>query len=252
MTSYSVKAGGNEYGIAYSDLPPGLVQQTSLDVYLNGARDGIIQAGQGKLLAEKNVTLGNHTGREFTFEVSKPRGNGVARIFLIGNRLVELMVIGRWVNPESKDVRKFFDSFAVLEGSHNQPPEIAELMRIRYWATRRRITGVLIATPSAPGPNIALTVAALTMLLQDDKAVKSLAIKSLYRTHPKQREQLLALLRHFLRESDESRRFAIGALADLGPAAKSAVTDLQDLTQPTWPPDVRKAASEALQKIRAE
>jgi hypothetical protein len=62
----------------------------------------------------------------------------------------------------------------------------------------------------------------------------------------------LALLRHFLRESDESRRFAIGELADLGPAAKSAVTDLQDLTQPTWPPDVRKAASEALQKIRAE
>jgi hypothetical protein len=252
LLMYSVTVGGNEYAIAYSDLPPTLVRQVSLDGYLNGVRDGMIGAYQGKLTAEKKALLGTHTGREFTFEMSKPKGKGAAQIYRIGGRLYELIVIGRGLNPESKDVRKFFDSFAVTEGSKNQPPEIAELMRIRYWAMLRRTCAILTVTAVEPRPSTAPTVAALTMLLQDERAVKTLAIRSLYRTHPRQRDRLVALLRHFLRESDESRRFAIGALAEIGPAAKAAVTDLQDLTQPSWPPEVRKAAGEALQKIQVE
>jgi hypothetical protein len=252
LSLHAVQIRGNEYAVAYSDLPPALVRQTPVDVYLNGVRDGMIQTHQGKLTAERNVMLGPHAGRHFTFEMSKPKGKGAARIFRIQNRLYELIVVGRWLNPESKDVQKFFDSFALVNGPQDQYPEIATLFQRRYWATRYRVGAILATTASEPRLSDAPALGALATLCMDENAVKVHAVKSLFRTHPRHREELLALLRHFLRESAEARLFGISALAALGPAARPAVPDLQYLTQPSWPPEVRKAAADALRKIQAD
>jgi hypothetical protein len=105
-----VDRGSSAFLIGYADLPPAAAN-APLREYLDGVRGGMLQGVNGKVIVEKHITLDGHTGREFSFTSEKPKGKGAARIYRVKGRLYELLVLGRNIDPESADVRKFFDSF---------------------------------------------------------------------------------------------------------------------------------------------
>jgi hypothetical protein len=79
---------------------------------LDDGRDAAVRSVKGKLLNEKDVKTGDLAGREF--QVDAP-GLGVyrARMFIVGDRLYQLVVAGPKDIAQSKDADKFLDSFKV-------------------------------------------------------------------------------------------------------------------------------------------
>lgn len=109
-----------EYRIAYTDFPVDLESQDE-KLLLDGARDGGISEVKGKLLEEKDISLDGHAGRFFKAELPSGRVARV-RVYLVGNRLYQLLTIAPENSSSPNDIRlnetntaKFFDSFKLMK-----------------------------------------------------------------------------------------------------------------------------------------
>jgi len=101
------------YMVGYSDYPEDLLKVAKPQQILDGARDGAVSNVKGELLQEKTATLKGHKGREIKIKTEK--GIIRARLFLVGSRLYQLMVITGKEKALSKNIEKSFDSFKILE-----------------------------------------------------------------------------------------------------------------------------------------
>jgi hypothetical protein len=102
------------FAIAYCDYPANLLQ-ASAKAGLDGARDGILANTQGaKLQKETPIALSGHPGRDLTVDVA---GKAKMRIklYLVKNRLYQLVVVQSGARPSAEAVAKFFDSFRLDE-----------------------------------------------------------------------------------------------------------------------------------------
>lgn len=107
---FSVEQENDVYGVSYSDYPETVVQASTPDVILEGACHGMVAGIGGKLLTESTMSLNGYPGRELIIEVAGGKGIVQARIFLVGHRLYQVMVV-----TSLEDVKKFLDSFVVFE-----------------------------------------------------------------------------------------------------------------------------------------
>lgn len=115
---YAVDSGSIAYIVGYSDYPEDFIKNSEPKKLLDGARDGAIRNIKGTLVAERNITIEAHPGREFAFDVPKQSGipyNGTGRshMFLVGNRLYQCMVIGK-KDSRIEDIEKFVNSFKLI------------------------------------------------------------------------------------------------------------------------------------------
>lgn len=110
LNIFLVERGNKSYGVSYSDYPKDLVENGSSDSILSGAQAGSVANVKGRVVAEKKIALGQHPGREY--QLSTPQGGYRARIYLVGERLYQNIVMGP-VTP-SEDADKFFDSFQLV------------------------------------------------------------------------------------------------------------------------------------------
>jgi hypothetical protein len=76
---------------------------------LEKGRDSGIMAVKGKLVSEKKIKLGNNVGLEFQADASF--GVYRARLYVIGDRLYQVVIAGPGDTATSKDAEKIFDSF---------------------------------------------------------------------------------------------------------------------------------------------
>ncbi|OLP17320.1 hypothetical protein BST81_16055 [Leptolyngbya sp. 'hensonii'] len=108
------------YMVAYSDLPPNLVQQVSkgeanVEQLFRGVRDGFVESIKGKILDERQITLAGYPGREIWLELPRDR-KARNRIFLVNQRLYQVVVV---VGKDKekylvKSVEGYLNSFKLL------------------------------------------------------------------------------------------------------------------------------------------
>jgi hypothetical protein len=105
--------------VVYADLPGPTVQSSDPNSLLDGGIRGMSGNVQWTVESQGPVTLDGHPGREVRFTVSSPsvveKGSGKARIFLVGNRLYQAIMVGPSSKINEEELDHFIKSFDLLE-----------------------------------------------------------------------------------------------------------------------------------------
>lgn len=104
------------YIVAYSDYPEALVTQSEPDVILDGSRDGAVGNVGGTLINETRVELQGNPGRALVIDTTTDDGQAAtvnARIYLVDNRLYQILVVVPKEDEVDVDVDGFLDSFSL-------------------------------------------------------------------------------------------------------------------------------------------
>jgi hypothetical protein len=111
VISYALKPSKDRpaYLLSYSEFagqPDKLTPQQRLDK----AQAGALASTKGKLQSQKNFTLQGYPGRELL--IATPEDQHLrTQIYVVGDRVYQLIVVGPADQVASKDADKFFDSF---------------------------------------------------------------------------------------------------------------------------------------------
>lgn len=115
MTTYLYEKSVTEaYMVAYNDYPSELVKNTSIDVMLDGAKDGSSSSmGITIFDLEENLKIEGNPGRHF-------KGNNGSyyveyKLFLKGNRLYQIAIIRDGSYATEERTKDFFGSFKLIE-----------------------------------------------------------------------------------------------------------------------------------------
>jgi len=107
------EAGGTMYGANYSDFPA-KIKKMPIKQLLDSSRDGAIANLKGKLAGEKDIKLGKYFGREVQIEVSGGKRLFWARVFLVEQRLYQVVIFGTKKAATSKQADRFLGSFKLI------------------------------------------------------------------------------------------------------------------------------------------
>ena len=105
------------FAVGYSDYPLALVMGTAPDALFAGIRDTWVRRIEGRLVAGDRVTLAKqHPGLEFVAE-GKIQGEDAflhARLFLVDQRLYQIVAIGRKGEVAQGLVNRYLNSFRLI------------------------------------------------------------------------------------------------------------------------------------------
>ena len=102
----------NVFMVSYADFNNDVTQIPSSEL-LDFAVQGILEDGK-KLLSQENITLGAYPGIEMKLWDEKEGIFMTGRVFIVNQRLY-ILFVGSDKNPQVSDVRKFFDSFELIQ-----------------------------------------------------------------------------------------------------------------------------------------
>ncbi len=107
LHSFTVTLGKGTYVASYSDYAP----EVKLDpnTALTSNRDKFNKSLKATLLSSREITLGEHTGLEFTSETLA--ANVKSQLFLIGNRMYQTATFVFKDVDETRNIDRFFESF---------------------------------------------------------------------------------------------------------------------------------------------
>ena len=105
------------YMAAYADMPiPQNETDKEIETRLDGSRDGMVANMKGKLTDEKKIKLdGKHLGREVFADLPAKDGKVRARVYFVGTRLYQVMVVGKNDLLEAKATTEFLDSLTLTK-----------------------------------------------------------------------------------------------------------------------------------------
>jgi hypothetical protein len=106
LVVHSAEGGKDTYRAEYADLPP-KVPFDDIKEFVQP----IATRYEGKVTKEEGIEVAGHKGWAFEMDAQKPKGHVAGRVFIVKNRLYQLLVVGPDVSGSSADVKKFFDSF---------------------------------------------------------------------------------------------------------------------------------------------
>ncbi len=114
---YIVNVGTGFYGVTVGDYPKEIIAKKAADVHLNDTRDGLLRQVKGELLSEQPISSQGFPGREIKISASRGGKNLVAydRMFLVDDRLFQALVVVETKDDNSRDIRKFLDSFRFVK-----------------------------------------------------------------------------------------------------------------------------------------
>jgi hypothetical protein len=110
----SIQVGKTMYAANHIDFPAEIKKAGLKQVY-DSSRDGAVANLAGKLASEKDIKLGENPGREIQIDVQGGRQLFRARVYLIEQRLYQVVVFGTKEAATSKEADKFLDSFKLAE-----------------------------------------------------------------------------------------------------------------------------------------
>jgi len=115
--SFTFEQGGVAYLVGYNIFPAAVIEAASPAALLNGARDGQAKAVNGTLVNEQEITLGAYPGRDL--EIRAEDADGIktlhTRIYMVEDKLYQILVVGLEGQSAAEDTIKFLDSFKLLE-----------------------------------------------------------------------------------------------------------------------------------------
>ena len=110
---YQVESNGIVYQVGYNDYPEEAMEGLTPEQMLDGARDGAVANVFGELIAEEIISLNGYPGRQINIAVED---NGIrAKIFLVDNRLYQVLVVGPKNKMYYKNVGDVLDSFELID-----------------------------------------------------------------------------------------------------------------------------------------
>jgi hypothetical protein len=112
--SVELPGGAGAFIVMYTDCPPA-VMAAGADKIFEDAKGRIAGSGKGtKITNESKIKIEDHPGREWTIDIP---GQGLLkdRIFLVKNRLCQLIASGSPDKMPAKDIQAFFDSFRLTK-----------------------------------------------------------------------------------------------------------------------------------------
>lgn len=115
------------YAVAYSatTLPRhrlNLPMEALLNDACAGAVANLANMG-GSEVSRTSIKLGPISGKELVVDVPKLKGKLIGRIFVHRGRLYMAMAVGRNFEPNHQDVKRFLDSFEIIEGDDKPAPK---------------------------------------------------------------------------------------------------------------------------------
>ncbi len=112
--TFGLKENVGAYVVSFNDYPVELVKQSDPQKMLDGARDGAVRTVKGRLLSEKKITLDGAPGRELRIEAP---GTLViqSRIYLVKNRLYQILAVTQKEKAADAEITKFRDSFKLVK-----------------------------------------------------------------------------------------------------------------------------------------
>src|SRR5262249_10809830 len=109
-TIASLEGPGAFYAIAYNDYPKDVTAKQTPDQLLDKAQKGAVDKVKGKLLNQKKVQAGGYPGREL--QIQAPGDLEIAEhVYLVKNRLYQVLVVSPKGKAAPGDTKKFLDSF---------------------------------------------------------------------------------------------------------------------------------------------
>jgi len=114
---FAVEFKDGVYGVAVSDTPFGNEGPDAVQSRLDGARDGAIRNVGGIQKSSSPVMLNNkYPGREFSASITQPKPGQVrARVYLVGSRFYQVMVMGTDGFATGPKADEFLNSFQVID-----------------------------------------------------------------------------------------------------------------------------------------
>jgi hypothetical protein len=111
---YTSLEGTSQYAASYFDVEKVDVIANPIEV-IDAIKKAKTEALRGTLAEERDITVGSKEGREFV--IRNPQEIGVRdmrmRIFIVGNRVFQIFVMGDNSALHSPEAEKFFDSIHV-------------------------------------------------------------------------------------------------------------------------------------------
>jgi hypothetical protein len=115
--SYTYEEEDVAYMVGYNLLPAAMLEASSSGPMLDGACDGQVSGVSGTEVSRQEIALGAYPGRDLEIRVENADGITTlhTRIYLVENKLYQILVVGREGQSTSPDTIKYLDSFKLLE-----------------------------------------------------------------------------------------------------------------------------------------
>lgn len=110
----AMQAGKTMYAANYSDFPAEVKKVPLKQVY-DSSQDGAVANLKGKLVSEKDIKISDYPGREILIDFAGGKRLFRARVYLVRQRLYQVVVFGTKEAATSKEADKFLDSFKLVE-----------------------------------------------------------------------------------------------------------------------------------------
>ncbi len=127
--TYGVTVEGTDvfYSVTYDDMP-----QEALDAGAKAILDGVAESLADVTTSKKEIKLDGHPGMEVLMEFEE---EGVPvmiknRIFVVGSRMYQVMVVCRVEEKGSADFNRFHDSFQIAAKDSTEPDELVDESKI--------------------------------------------------------------------------------------------------------------------------
>lgn len=111
MNMVAAEKNGASFVVSYVDYPAGTLGQKSLDQAFQDIIDGTVGNVQGALRSAEPISLGGAAGRAVVIDVPAQNVAMHERIFLVGDRLYQVMYGGPKGTESAKEATAFLDSF---------------------------------------------------------------------------------------------------------------------------------------------
>lgn len=114
MKMVAAEKNGASFVVSYADYPAGSLSRKSPDQAFQDIVDGTVGNVQGTLRSADPISLGATAGRVVLIDVPAQNVAVNERIFLVGDRLYQVMYGGPKGTESAKDATAFLDSFKLL------------------------------------------------------------------------------------------------------------------------------------------
>jgi len=114
ITTFSCDSGNNDYTVAINDFPAGSVKPENLDNVYASSVNGVATNTKGTIRSVTGYTLGNYTGREALIDIPESKSVIRTHLFIVGDRMYQVMFIGAVGTESGKDGLDFLNSFVLL------------------------------------------------------------------------------------------------------------------------------------------
>ncbi len=114
----SVDGNKTSRSVTYTDYPLALVQSRRPEAMLDGLERAMTPDGRWSIESQRSISIDGHPGRELQFSATAAnnpeKGAGRARIYLVGNRLYQVIIVGPAAKVTAAELDDFVNSFELL------------------------------------------------------------------------------------------------------------------------------------------